>query len=94
DFLEALDNRSFFTPLSQTVTLSLVSTSSFANTLLEATSSTHVTAAPPPVDNVTNLAPLPLLPSVTKAEKFLLTATDQELGAGDECLNPVFQRKY
>ncbi|KAI6019142.1 hypothetical protein EDC04DRAFT_2881276 [Pisolithus marmoratus] len=104
DFLETLDDGSFFTPPSQTVTPSLVSASSFANTSPETMNGTYVAAAPPPADNATNPVPPPdppkeepapsLLPSATKAEKFLLTAADQEPGTRDERLNRVIQSKY
>jgi len=39
-----------------------------------------------PTDNI--------LPSATKAEKFLLTAADQESGSRDERLNRVIRSKY
>lgn len=104
DFLETLDDGSFFTPPPQTVTPSLMSASSFANTSPETMNNAYVTAAPPPVDNATDPAPPPdppkeepvppLLPSATKAEKFLLTAADQEPGTRDERLNRVIQSKY
>jgi hypothetical protein len=35
-----------------------------------------------------------ILPSATKAEKFLLTAADQEPGSRDERLNRVIRSKY
>ncbi|KAI5993059.1 hypothetical protein F5J12DRAFT_432588 [Pisolithus orientalis] len=102
DFLETLDDGSFFTPPPRAVTPSL---SSFPNTSPETMSSAYVTTAPPPADNATNPAPPPdplkeeepvppLLPSATKAEKFLLTAADQEPGTRDERLNRVIQSKY
>ncbi|KAI5984088.1 hypothetical protein EDD15DRAFT_2177792 [Pisolithus albus] len=104
DFLETLDDGSFFTPPPQTVTPSLVSASSFANASPETMSNAYVNAAPAPVDNATDPAPPPdppkeepvppLLPSATKAEKFLLTAADQEPGTRDERLNRVIQSKY
>jgi hypothetical protein len=37
---------------------------------------------------------LPLLPSATKTEKFLLTAADQESGTRDERLSRVIRSKY
>ena len=37
---------------------------------------------------------LPLLPSASKTEQFLLTAADQESGSRDERLNRVIRSKY
>ncbi|KAF9232852.1 hypothetical protein BU15DRAFT_90560 [Melanogaster broomeanus] len=81
DFLETLDDGSFFTSPPQTVAPSLMSAPSYSN---------------PVSDNVTGTyepAP-PLLPSATKTEKFLLTAADQESGSRDERLNRVIRSKY
>lgn len=103
DFLETLDDGSFFTPPPPTVTPALVSAPSFANTSPEnvttfVATSTHPlepVAKPeaPPDPPAEEPAP-PLLPAATKTEKFLLIAADQESGTRDERLNRVIQSKY
>lgn len=103
DFLETLDDGSFFTPPPPTVTPALVSAPSFANASPEnvttfVTTSTHPlepVAKPeaPPDPPAEEPAP-PLLPAATKTEKFLLIAADQESGTRDERLNRVIQSKY
>ncbi|KIJ64975.1 hypothetical protein HYDPIDRAFT_89380 [Hydnomerulius pinastri MD-312] len=104
DFLETLDDGSFFTPPPQTVTPSLMS-APYSNPPPESVTSTYVTEAAP-VTEPTSTAPVeppeapaeepapPLLPSATKTEKFLLTAADQESGSRDERLNRVIRSKY
>lgn len=104
DFLETLDDGSFFTS-PQTVTPSLMSAPTYPDQAADGVGSTYVaqptpatgpsrgtTAEPhaaPPED------PAPsLLPSATKTEKFLLTAADQESGSRDERLNRVIRSKY
>ncbi|KAH7883143.1 hypothetical protein F5I97DRAFT_1815222 [Phlebopus sp. FC_14] len=105
DFLETLDEGSFFTPPPQTVTPSLMSAPSYPDPQPDTLSSTYVADSAPPTESTTNTstdspqppaeepAP-PLLPSATKAEKFLLTAADQESGSRDERLNRVIRSKY
>lgn len=103
DFLETLDEGSFFTPPPQTVTPSLVSTPAFTNTSPQNVDSAYTVPAvlaeeqanetkifDPPTEEP---AP-PLLPAATKTEKFLLTAADQESGTRDERLNRVIRSKY
>ncbi|KIM53950.1 hypothetical protein SCLCIDRAFT_97185, partial [Scleroderma citrinum Foug A] len=102
DFLETLDDGSFFTPPPPTVTPALVSAPSFANTSPENVTTFVATPAPPPEVVAKPEAPpdppaeelAPLLPAATKTEKFLLIAADQESGTRDERLNRVIQSKY
>ena len=123
DFLETLDEGTFFTPPT-TVTPSLMASASFgtgAPTNAEvnamgpaapAASAYQAVGAPTPVpalDEPTSAtssaeataSPSPsgdsaarILPSATKAERFLLTAADQEDGSRDERLNRVIRTKY
>ncbi|KAF8840143.1 hypothetical protein BDN67DRAFT_1053139 [Paxillus ammoniavirescens] len=103
DFLETLDDGSFFTSPPQTVTPSLMSAPSYSNPPPDTSSyvthsapdtePTRGATAEPPATPVEEPAP-PLLPSATKTEKFLLTAADQESGSRDERLNRVIRSKY
>ncbi|KAJ4490012.1 hypothetical protein J3R30DRAFT_3653500 [Lentinula aciculospora] len=131
DFLETLDDSSFFSA-PQNVSSSLLGngTNSFtANTytipLNGSTSSTNSTMASGPTESASvssnpnpqetspssnsddpstsegekpleTQAPDPatILPAATKAEKFLLTAADQESGSRDERLSRVIRSKY
>ncbi|KIJ07186.1 hypothetical protein PAXINDRAFT_140170, partial [Paxillus involutus ATCC 200175] len=103
DFLETLDDGSFFTSPPQTVAPSLMSAPSYSNPPPDTSSyvthsapdteSTRGATAEPPATPVEEPAP-PLLPSATKTEKFLLTAADQESGSRDERLNRVIRSKY
>lgn len=93
DFLETLDDGSFFSPPTA-VGPSLVSTASFASTsaLPETPTdsySSHSGSNPTAVQTTTAI-----LPAATKTERFLLTAADQESGSRDERLNSVIQSKY
>jgi hypothetical protein len=98
DFLETLDEGSFFTT-SPAVTPSLMPTPAFSQAtpyISNSTSAPETTSDPPvhhpeaPAEEPTP----PLLPSATKTEKFLLTAADQESGTRDERLNRVIRSKY
>jgi len=104
DFLETLDDGSFFSP-QNTVGPSLVSNAPFASTLTPTQNATTLVpdslVSDPSADTypsnshstAVNLA-APILPAATKTEKFLLTAADQEAGSRDERLNSVIQSKY
>ncbi|KAK2466582.1 hypothetical protein APHAL10511_001444 [Amanita phalloides] len=133
DFLETLDEGTFFTPPT-TVAPSLMTSASFVNANAAAASNTAAatnvleTANPTPptyqtisqIEEASSSVPVlderdvsatpteppptksasttenapPILPSATKAEKFLLTAADQEDGSRDERLNRVIRSKY
>ncbi|KAF8550221.1 hypothetical protein OG21DRAFT_1514283 [Imleria badia] len=101
DFLETLDDGSFFTS-PQTVSPSLMSAPTYPDTATDAVGSTYVTQPTPaaePSRAESHAAPpeepVPaLLPSASKTEKFLLTAADQESGSRDERLNRVIRSKY
>jgi hypothetical protein len=100
DFLEKLDERSFFTPPT-TVTPSLMSSASFpsSNPAPAPTSTPSVAGSiDNPSQTETNLPAPPimqsLLPSATKAERFLLIAADQTSGTRDERLQRVIDSKY
>ncbi|KAJ7608807.1 hypothetical protein FB45DRAFT_380764 [Roridomyces roridus] len=88
DFLETLDDGSFFSPppASSLMTSPSVGFSRYGIT------------APPPAVVVPTPKPPPMVPAVipaaTKTERFLLTAADQESGSRDERLNRVIRSKY
>ncbi|EGO18861.1 hypothetical protein SERLADRAFT_403632, partial [Serpula lacrymans var. lacrymans S7.9] len=102
DFLETLDEGSFFTPPPTTVAPSLMSAPSFP-TPTTAVENNYIPETLPP-DSAAQQAeqpekpanePVPnLLPSATKTERFLLTAADQESGSRDERLSRVIRSKY
>ncbi|KAG2340447.1 hypothetical protein BDR05DRAFT_966705 [Suillus weaverae] len=98
DFLETLDEGSFFTT-SPAVTPSLMPTPAFSQAtpyISNSASAAEAASNPPthpPEAPAEEPAP-PLLPSATKTEKFLLTAADQESGTRDERLNRVIRSKY
>ncbi|KAG2360306.1 hypothetical protein BDR07DRAFT_1487137 [Suillus spraguei] len=97
DFLETLDEGSFFTT-SPAATPSLMPAPAFSQAtpyISNPSSATEATSDPPahPETPAEEPAP-PLLPSATKTEKFLLTAADQESGTRDERLNRVIRSKY
>ncbi|KAG5723975.1 Regulator of drug sensitivity 2 [Termitomyces sp. T112] len=116
DFLETLDEGSFFTNPSTTinpVSSSLLSPGAYSatqslpqqpNFSVSSTPNSDATApvTSTPQDSSQNTtqeksdAPLPetVLPSATKAEKFLLTAADQASGSRNERLNRVIRSKY
>jgi len=86
DFLETLDDGSFFTgPPQQTI---MASASAGFSRFGPAPTLSHV---PPP--NPPPAAPT-VIPAATKTERFLLTAADQESGSRDERLNRVIRSKY
>ena len=105
--METLDDGSFFSPPT-TVGPSLVSTAPFASSLTPTQNATNAVVPEPLVSepsadtypsnsdsHSTAVKPAaPILPAATKAEKFLLTAADQESGSRDERLNSVIQSKY
>ncbi|KAG6861305.1 hypothetical protein C0995_001624 [Termitomyces sp. Mi166 len=114
DFLETLDESSFFTspsttinpasslspgaysatqPISQQPNFSVSSTST--NDATAPATSTTQSSSQNAIQEKSD-APLPetVLPSATKAEKFLLTAADQASGSRNERLNRVIRSKY
>ncbi|OJA15194.1 hypothetical protein AZE42_11139 [Rhizopogon vesiculosus] len=102
DFLETLDDGSFFTT-SPAVTPSLMSTPAFTSQaapngsgpyVSNSASAAQVTSNPACPEAPAEEPAPPLLPSATKTEKFLLTAADQESGTRDERLNRVIRSKY
>ncbi|KAG6868306.1 hypothetical protein C0993_005194 [Termitomyces sp. T159_Od127] len=116
DFLETLDEGSFFTNPSTAInpaSSSLLSPGAYSATqpLPQqpnfSVSSTVTNDPTPPASSTTqdssrnetqekSDAPLPetVLPSATKAERFLLTAADQASGSRNERLNRVIRSKY
>ncbi|KAF8724759.1 hypothetical protein AX14_008608 [Amanita brunnescens Koide BX004] len=129
DFLETLDEGSFFTPPT-TVAPSLMSSASFtstsptvapsttnvftgtdqgasgyaavaqaqevssSSTVADPNDSTSPTESPSTTSAPSTGNALPILPSATKTEQFLLTAADQEDGPRVERLNRVIKSKY
>jgi hypothetical protein len=99
DFLETLDERSFFSPPPPppTVAPSLMSSPSYQSSV---NVDSFISDAPmhlPPSQHFIKPKeePLPnILPTATKTERFLLTAADQEPGSRDERLNRVIRSKY
>ncbi|KAJ6604992.1 hypothetical protein B0H10DRAFT_2314036 [Mycena sp. CBHHK59/15] len=87
DFLETLDDGSFFSGPPQTASLMASPSASFPR------------FAPPPAlppvvsPNITPAAPA-VIPAATKTERFLLTAADQEPGSRNQRLNRVIRSKY
>ncbi|KAJ7762351.1 hypothetical protein DFH07DRAFT_814050 [Mycena maculata] len=87
DFLETLDDGSFFTGPPQTSSLMASASAGFSR------------YGPPPVSAAAAQSPKPppaaaVIPAATKTERFLLTAADQESGSRDERLNRVIRSKY
>jgi hypothetical protein len=101
DFLETLDDGSFFSPPT-TVGPSLVPNTPFASSLTPTQNASTALALDPSTDaypsnsgsHSTVKPAAPILPAATKTEKFFLTAADQESGSRDERLNSVIQSKY
>jgi hypothetical protein len=108
DFLETLDEGSFFTPPSSNLTPSMLSpTTSYVTSAVQNvnamepnfvsesttmnTAGQHQQQQQPKQQDDTSTA---ILPAATKAEKFLLTAADQESGSRNERLNRVIRSKY
>lgn len=109
DFLESLDERSFFNPPPATVTPALMSAppqpfptppqpaelSPSSNMERYATPDVTVTDISPPAAAPVKEETVPVvLPSATKTEKFLMIAADQEPGPRNERLNRVIRSKY
>lgn len=109
NFLESLDERSFFNPPPATVTPALMSAPSQQFTTppqpAEPSPSSNMEQYTNPDVTVTDVsqptAPpvkeetVPVvLPSATKTEKFLMIAADQEPGSRNERLNRVIRSKY
>ncbi|KAL0945753.1 hypothetical protein HGRIS_012042 [Hohenbuehelia grisea] len=102
DFLETLDESSFFTP-PPSVTPSLMAASTpFASSSLHNSLTASSSAVQPEMAGsqaetipviVEDTTPA-ILPAATKTERFLLTAADQESGSRDERLNRVIRSKY
>jgi hypothetical protein len=109
DFLESLDERSFFNPPPATVAPALMSapaqpfptqpqpTEPSPNSDMERYTNPDVTVTdvshPPPAHVKEETVPV-VLPSATKTEKFLMIAADQEPGPRNERLNRVIRSKY
>ncbi|KAJ7054028.1 hypothetical protein C8F01DRAFT_1031822 [Mycena amicta] len=98
DFLDTLDNDSFFAgPQTQTqgplVTSASSGFSRFAPSSQPAFSQTQPVPTPNPLPPPPP-APPAVIPAATKTERFLLTAADQESGSRDERLNRVIRSKY
>ncbi|KAJ7045083.1 hypothetical protein C8F04DRAFT_1067648 [Mycena alexandri] len=85
DFLETLDDGSFFTGPPQTPLMA--SASAGFDRFGPAPSLSHIPPPKPP-------PPPAVIPAATKTERFLLTAADQESGSRDERLNRVIRSKY
>lgn len=85
DFLDTLDERSFFTPPTS-VPPQTVSSNAYT---LPATSA-YVT----PEQTERSVSVPNILPAPTKTEKFLLTAADQAPGSRNQRLSEVIRSKY
>ncbi|KAJ7455955.1 hypothetical protein B0H11DRAFT_1704011 [Mycena galericulata] len=83
DFLETLDDGSFFTGPPQGTSLMTSASAGFSRF-----------GPPPSLAAVQSPKPPPVIPAATKTERFLLTAADQESGSRDERLNRVIRSKY
>ncbi|KAG6811297.1 hypothetical protein H0H92_008092 [Tricholoma furcatifolium] len=114
DFLETLDDSSFFTNASATLTTSssILSPAAYSATpplqqptfaVSTPTDDVVASSAPPNTQATSYESSQPkteassvdsVLPSATKAEKFLLTAADQASGTRNERLNRVIRSKY
>ena len=109
DFLESLDERSFFNPPPATVTPALMSAppqpfptppqpaepSPSSNMERYTNPDVTVTDVSPPAAAPVKEETVPVvLPSATKTEKFLMIAADQEPGPRNERLNRVIRSKY
>ena len=109
DFLESLDERSFFNPPPATVTPALMSappqpfpTPPQPAELSPSSNMERYTGPEVTITDVSPSAVAPIkeetvpvvLPSATKTEKFLMIAADQEPGPRNERLNRVIRSKY
>ncbi|OCH90162.1 hypothetical protein OBBRIDRAFT_622675 [Obba rivulosa] len=106
DFLESLDDGSFFSQPS-TVAPALMSAPPYAGGVPMSVDAPapYLTDAPPPASDPASVPPLApekppeepapvVLPSATKTERFFLTAADQASGSRNERLNMVIRSKY
>lgn len=109
DFLESLDERSFFNPPPTTVAPSLMTSAPFMTPSDPSprTNSDSFTTSPetttmsnpsppsthPPVQVKEEAVPI-VLPAATKTEQFFLTAADQKSGSRNERLNEVIRSKF
>jgi hypothetical protein len=107
DFLESLDERSFFNPPPTTVAPALMSAPAqpFPTQPAEPSPTSNMGQYTNPdvtVTDVSQSVAVPVkeetvpvvLPSATKTEKFLMIAADQEPGTRNERLNRVIRSKY
>jgi hypothetical protein len=109
NFLESLDERSFFNPPPTTVAPALMSGPSQPFTTppqpaepspasnMEQYTNPDVTVAeisPPVPEHVKEETVPVVLPSATKTEQFLMIAADQEPGSRNERLNRVIRSKF
>ncbi|KAI0657618.1 hypothetical protein C8Q70DRAFT_1002839 [Cubamyces menziesii] len=109
DFLESLDDGSFFSQ--PAVTPSLMSSPTYANTVSLGVDNPYITQPPSlPAPTTTTSAPSQppdadrekpteepapvVLPAPSKTERFFLTAADQASGSRNERLNMVIRSKY
>jgi hypothetical protein len=110
EFLETLDERSFFNPNAQAFVSSAApgnlnltnlgnalpasdpssSTQQLEQQIQPESLATQTSSRP----HTEHLEPVEVLPSATKAERFLLTAADQEAGTRDERLARVIHAKF
>ncbi|KAF7347309.1 hypothetical protein MVEN_01486300 [Mycena venus] len=87
DFLETLDDGSFFSGPPQAPSLMASASVGFSRFGPAPTLSQIPPPKPPPTVPA-------VIPAATKTERFLLTAADQESGSRDERLNRVIRSKY
>lgn len=103
DFLESLDENSFFNQA--VVAPPLMSTSPYTNPMSMAVDNSSYMAdptqsqpsnepAPPAPEKPSEEPPPVVLPAATKTERFFLTAADQASGTRNERLNMVIRSKY
>lgn len=102
DFLETLDEGSFFSTPANTISSALLAQPTYAASSSTLTQPTFSADVNPVVDTPSISIPAgapsspaaAVLPSATKQERFLLTAADQESGSRNERLNRVIRSKY
>ena len=107
DFLDTLDEGSFFTPPSSNLTPSLLPSATFTPTPSQNIDPLQPNFVSDPLGINTTVGATQnqqqkqpddttstILPAATKAERFLLTAADQESGSRNERLNRVIRSKY
>ncbi|KAI0649802.1 hypothetical protein C8Q79DRAFT_940833 [Trametes meyenii] len=108
DFLESLDDGSFFSQ-PPAVTPSLMSSPTYPNTVALGVDNPYLAQPPPLPANTSTTAPAAssperekpaeepapvVLPAPSKTERFFLTAADQASGSRNERLNMVIRSKY